>query len=241
MAVATDRRTWRDTGYQPHPSHQAMIQAHGLMFSCLPPTPKDMRDHLVGLAILYVECGQHVSFAGKKLPDEYPVEREMHSFYEEYAKAYRHLGDATLQVAAAYAAANEKDVNRSENPRPNEAWNNVPEGGEQGIDMTPIREQFRQAHLNAWSYRFTDPLDLRAWLGGLYATNHVLAEQIDPNMRFPGAGGVLFEHWHNLGTTWEAIGNHSFTIVEAYEFTAADVLERHRNPRVNEHLTNVRR
>lgn len=234
----------RRAEYPPHPAHLPLIAAHGHLFSALPQSTPGMVDHLNGLADMWSECVTDVTAAGAYLADQYPVERAMHSYYAAYGATYQGMADGARQAAVGFALANAEDMRRNLHPRNNEEWNDVPESGEQGVDMGPIRQLFREAHMQMWMYRYQNPLDLLEWLKGMYATNLAMGRQINPDMplaAFPGAGAEIYEFWARLGATLPSIGAYSATLAEAYEISAADVLRRHTNPRPNEALANAGR
>ncbi len=252
MASALDvanrfKITDRDLGYGPHPIMEGLIQTHGLLFApnMVPQSVPAMVDHMEALASMYAGdwTDDLAGMAGRLLGDQFPVHTLVGDIFGQLARNCQGIADAARQANLAYQTANAHYMQINYHPRPNEGWNDVPTGVEQGVDLTTPREWVRGAHAEVYGYNPQNPPDLRMFLRGmlsLYAQLGAHAEQY-AQVQFPGAGAPLAEFWSSLGATYLDLGLRSVPCARTYEETGYHELDRWDNPQVNEHLANASR
>src|SRR5262249_39115814 len=143
-----------------------------------------------------------------------------------------------------YIAANPEDVARAQNRRANADFMDVPDikGGD---NMLLLRKQAEAAYEQFWGWRMQkgEVLQLAGFMSGLAGLYMRLADHArnGANTQFPGAGRAIQHQWEAIAATYFQAAQRASTMSEGFHAMHRTDIERHANPRVNEHLANAGR
>lgn len=124
----TLRRTQVDHQYVMHPAHQKVVEVFNEAIGQWQPPDEDAFDEYETFfdswQEMFAQMSGVVSELADRLRDETPVETA-HEVFADIAAGLINMGDAGADVYGAWRDGNAADVERHENPRPNEQQLNV--------------------------------------------------------------------------------------------------------------------